>query len=423
VPCGLFAAVVEALQVSPYAGKVHVVAGEADPVCAALALAVGGLIFTTDSDLLAFDIGSSGVVLLRDLRCSGAEGATVLHADVYHTGRIARRLGLQSLTPLGFAVYSDRFRSLDKLVAHAKLVCEQASKAYDDFETEYSARGINAAKPGVHCYLRLDRELSEWLHALRSDEPLEMYLHILADDPLRRNTWSLSMPLRQLTYSLLRPSKDGDPAVTVEHQRKHLGIAPIDVVHLNDAELAFALGQARQMVRRAASVASETRWRAAAGFWIVEQRRDMGALPTREAIGAVLACSLRVRGSWALMALDAEVQALLLSWRMLVQCLQLIEDGEVQVSDEVHQDCKTLLRDTTVLGGLSVVQMFDSDDCIDWRVVVGGIYNSLGIAEETVEPPKPKKKKRKGTHKRTSSNGQRAEQLANNRYSILALEE
>ncbi len=104
IPAFAVPAVIEALRQSDaYGEATRLVPGEADPHCARLVrlmLPPGGLVLTSDSDLLAADLGPAGaVVFLRDVTLAagdgvGGESGQHLVAMEYCPARIASRLGL-----------------------------------------------------------------------------------------------------------------------------------------------------------------------------------------------------------------------------------------------------------------------------------------------------------------------------------------
>lgn len=108
----LASALREALMKSKYALVTKMVPGEADPYCARRARRKGGIVFTSDSDMLIYDLGNDGyIVYLTDLDLHAVPGSENLwgahmciHANEFRPREIAARLKLPNLTALAYVM-------------------------------------------------------------------------------------------------------------------------------------------------------------------------------------------------------------------------------------------------------------------------------------------------------------------------------
>lgn len=140
----LVPAVLDALRNSAYADVVEVVPWEADAFCAAAARRVGGVVLTSDSDLLVHNLGMEGAVVFFDsLELGGGDGVGEhcwLSAAVARPVEVADSLGLESLRPLAFVLKEDSSAGFLEAVRRAKgmRVEGESSELYRAFREEYS---------------------------------------------------------------------------------------------------------------------------------------------------------------------------------------------------------------------------------------------------------------------------------------------
>ncbi len=250
-----------------HSALIQIVPGEADTYCAAHAKRTGAAILTSDSDLLAYDLGSQGsVILLNSLELSALSseaedreegmGKQMLCGTRYHALSITSKLALScSLQRLCF------HRSLDpaigiselKLRCHGPLDAELGSSTEEEWrrfmqryctdglthldddggegdreaQSEKARRGGNI--PQLH-FQGLDPRIAELVtqfqgpsthpahpgRKIRESEAevedevedehrvLHMYLPFLVEDPSRDSAWSHGRSIRHLAYALLQ---------------------------------------------------------------------------------------------------------------------------------------------------------------------------------------------------------------------------
>jgi hypothetical protein len=226
----LVPAILEALQQSQrYKPIVRVIPGEADIYCASLVRGTGGIVITSDSDLLVHDLGASGkVVFFRDMEMKKDDR---LWAPIFHPVHIAGRLdlpGQRGLQALAFEMILDNNSSLTMLAAQAKV--EKSAKLcpdrFDDFKKEYINLPVQlpsaAPVPVTHLYTvqrvlwGLDPRISEFviqfpfLARVVAQPPCtaihsspHIFLPFLHDSPVRTTSWEASRGVRQVAYGIL----------------------------------------------------------------------------------------------------------------------------------------------------------------------------------------------------------------------------
>jgi hypothetical protein len=217
-PPHLVASVIEALVASKFRDVVHIVDGEADVYCAALVLKQGGVILTSDSDLVLYDLGTAGSVVYFDaLQNQLGDSTTQLQAPGYHPATVAKSLRLCSLLPLGYQVKRDPVRPFNASVSAARDNSLLDSPEYESFAEQYNVRTPALTGP-THLHSRLscefanslsvlDPRISEFvvasLGARESESDINMYLPPLKDDPDRSAAWIVGSATRLLAYSIL----------------------------------------------------------------------------------------------------------------------------------------------------------------------------------------------------------------------------
>ncbi|KAM3466234.1 hypothetical protein MY5147_000769 [Beauveria neobassiana] len=210
-PSFLVPAVIEALLCSQkYKSIVEIVPGEADGYCAKAAAEVGGIVITSDSDLLVHDLGTGSVALLRDIY-RGDDG--VVRAAVYRPREILRTLGLSDPSDIYRFAY-ERSCSAHTTTATLVRACSEPAKdekGYEEFCAQYR-EGERAVIPKLNSgdSLALEGLDPRWSELLLQMSPSEttdtfrMFLPVLIDNSEKGTAWENSRYIRQLAYSLMR---------------------------------------------------------------------------------------------------------------------------------------------------------------------------------------------------------------------------
>lgn len=241
-PPFLVPAVIDALRDSAkFNSLVKLVPGEADGFCAKDVRENGGLVLTSDSDLLVHDLGEAGgVVFLADID-AGTDTQTLV-APQYRPAEICRRLSLRpetGLQYLAFEISRDPHLTLEQAVERAKRseAVSVSRGEYSEFIEQYLSPEV-APRFGAGEMPALDPRVSEIvLRSFRTsgdatpvlkqhptprpsgEAELEMYLPFLLDCPSRTSAWEASKPLRQLAYAVLQPIR-GSSIPSVSEMRR-----------------------------------------------------------------------------------------------------------------------------------------------------------------------------------------------------------
>ncbi|KAK0111502.1 hypothetical protein ONS95_001857 [Cadophora gregata] len=242
-------AILEALiSSSKYANITEVVPGEADLYCARYLKQDGGIVFTSDSDLLVHDLGLNGAVtFFSDIELTAGDSPGILRTQTFHPAAISERLTLpksHGLHSLAFEIFMDAQGTFPKLLTQAQSLKAITShrQMFDDFLKEYaplraeSEMSIEYAQ-ALRVLRRLDPRTSEYVlqfpslahiagQPLVSGKPASLSPHVflpfLIDCPVRTNAWEASTATRQLAYGLVNiivPTREQASSV-FEHRRQ-----------------------------------------------------------------------------------------------------------------------------------------------------------------------------------------------------------
>ncbi|KAH6715981.1 XPG domain containing-domain-containing protein [Leptodontidium sp. MPI-SDFR-AT-0119] len=241
-------AILEALKASSiYADITEVVPGEADLYCARYLEKHGGVVFTSDSDLLVHDLGHDGAVsFFHDIESSENDASGILRAQIFQPAVISDRLALPNshgLHSLAFEISMDNHGTFPKLLTRAQSLkaVKENLQMFEDFLKEYAPLPIQSDLPTDVETLRVLRRLhprtSEYvLHfpslARIASQPLvsgksaslspHIFLPFLLDCPVRTNAWEVSTATRQLAYGLVNVMVPATEQVSsvFEHRRQ-----------------------------------------------------------------------------------------------------------------------------------------------------------------------------------------------------------
>ncbi|KAM7216009.1 XPG domain containing domain containing protein [Rhypophila decipiens] len=211
-PPFLVPAVLEALRSSEkYGPLTRLKPGEADVFCAQHVSRQGGIILTSDSDLLVHDLGRDGsVIFFADLEIELESKS--LTALLYRPLSISKSLKLNAgdgFSRLAHVLSMDHHITLEQAVERTR---GEADTPYSAFTDQYtSAEVISHAEVGDD--ILLDPRISELvLQCLEKENcganearerDIAMHLPFLTDSPLRTSAWEASRPTRELAYGIL----------------------------------------------------------------------------------------------------------------------------------------------------------------------------------------------------------------------------
>lgn len=425
-PCFLVASMLECLRKNEhYAQLTHMVPGEADSYCAGYAHELGSaketksvIVVTSDSDLLAYDLGTKGrVMLFRDMDVNEAEGdasRTLLNLRLYATNDIAQRHGLNTLLPLAFSVHVDRFRSFGTHLVEAKKEENRPSQSYRDFCKEYESRQLILEPIGDTRLFRvlqeLDTKTSELVHQFlqhkglaHRQDALKVYLPAGHEDAHRASMWVQGREIRQITYTLLISSQPARVSTVVEHYRKGNRIGETEVDVMKHDDLIHAIKRTSKSLEASFKLlttsASAPSWRELGLLWLSESLVSGDkSVPSRQTLMDIYRGG--IFRSWATLHLYAQYQAILDSWRMLKQCIRLHVALENESKGQLLADIKHLLQCLEQIPGSRVSEMFDplvsrKLDHDRVKSIIDHIYDELAVTEDAAETKKSRKRKSK----------------------------
>ena len=351
-PPFMVAGVIEALRTSGSQWKCHVkmVPGEADIHCALAAQTStrAVAVLTNDSDLAVHDLGEMGrLALLQSLERKSHKSVpagSLLTALCLNPRQIAANLEIPSLLALGFE------RTLDSSASFAVIrgrtrsasALQQRQDQYKNFAEEFvpSPRHVTPAEVNLE---GVDPRTAELLVDMYNSP--NIYLTPVVEDPERDSSWTYGFKIRQLSYSLLfttdsRQGKPEPPAASVvtEHARKGQRIVPTQVTVLNQSDITAAAEELESLLAvylppadQSCPVVEATTllaWQAFAIHLVHKEKVKLNkATPTLTQVvrlfgyAHLTAPPLKTpaRVSWDDIHLQANIQAVLYSLRMLYQ--------------------------------------------------------------------------------------------------------
>jgi hypothetical protein len=426
-PPFLVPAVVEALCASEtYAPITKLVPGEADIFCAQHVCSSGGMIITSDSDLLAHDLGHDGsVTFFPGVTIRNHAGVYATNVPEYSALRICERLFIpqeRGLSSVAFQVSLDPQVSLQRAIQLAKEQAnsETTASEHTRFIGQYLSPEImeNVSLEPMSGHV-LDPRVSELvLKLLLSNGPaltgvtengtsqdnvdVPMYLPFLADSPARTSAWEISTPLRGLAYGIGRLLTTRSISSVVEYRRlqtlpggTRIELPPESGIDELCTELVDSMAKIRACVaepelrRTILTIHHDILWSRAQG---------KGSILSLDMLQAEANGTLDV-GSWDFVHLHAQVQGTYYSLRMIQQVYDFVSRDHL-LPDSISQ----LRRD---VGRLSLITDFPSIS--DFAVLFGKIragvelpalVESLRLGEDvaakvqSILHPKDKKRKR-----------------------------
>ncbi len=364
----LVPAVLDALSTSPYASVTSVVLGEADLFCARAVKEHGGIILTSDSDLLLYDLGPLGaVVFLNQFKLQGAHGSSsecgTLKASLTRPSKIASRLGFDDLKYIAFVIAQDSCLSWVEARKRAEQLTRDITEGdaldqkpalehfFNAYDTKFSnlefCQGADTtfATNGLQESF-LDPRISEFIS--RCPFSASMYLPFLIDDPSRTSAWDVSRQLRFFTYSCLALGNIGLPEIVFEHVRRGSRLVEDKADILSHMEtIAFAqnlvdkLGKFKDLLRDSSR---QYLWRLYAIHGVYSWYLEKGKTPpSKETMATAFSGIATGQLSWIEVHISAQIQAILYSLRMLNQALNYLNaklKGDIMNSKIFQKPCK-----------------------------------------------------------------------------------
>ncbi|KAL1301783.1 hypothetical protein AAFC00_005979 [Neodothiora populina] len=446
----LVPAVMEAIASSHFKDVTRTIPGEADAYCAEAARESGGIIFTSDSDLLVHDLGQDGkVILFRDVEIIHLPSkGPCLKAQQYQPSVIAQAFDLPNLVAMAFFM-SEGHCSLREAIKSAKEK-NPVSAEFTEFKEQYASLPVlstlaaeyltRSDREAFRLLSQLDPRVSELMHQIsmkdESSSPpqpksLNMYLPFLLDDPTRTSAWRAGAEIRIAAYSLLR-LLDVNISSINEYERKGTRISDTVATLLLPNELSTAMQthitNALQPQSSAALITPKS-WRALSAKVICSSNVSNGKPPpsltdlTRLILGDGNTTE-ETPLTWSYIHASAQLDAVLYSFRMFLQIARLVVafvKDETMKSDAVRaestpssssfrmQDLESAIELLSSLPRLAELASDDNDvavqDTREVRDSAAQMLRSLGVHEENYGDEgdgrggkKKKKRKKKAEH-------------------------
>lgn len=416
-----------------YRNITHVVPGEADPYCAADVKQNGGMLFTSDSDLLLYDLGPTGnVVFLNDVQfdLGTTEPGSPISALTWKPHELCRRLSLEpsqlSMLQFGFEMKVNPWRNPKGIPKQSKWASFKQDNAQDfaAFVAEYdNPAGLTAIALSSTSHLdpRVSEFVLEWakdatpVGGSESPKDLTVWLPLLVDRWDQASAWDMSTAIRQLAYSYCRRGDSSNS--TVKEYRRTLSVqsAGQAVELLDENEI---LGATRALLdhvdhfTNGSTVLKRLQWITTCLSLEIGHAEQEGK-PSNALDLWRKAANSEGRldsGSWDTIHLAAQILSTLYSFRMLQQVLSISQGGNLSraaSSDLMERLRKCLSSLPTIAEFPAVAEMKDIFGELHQEGQLDILSEAVGVPsitftakEKTLPRLKNKEQKAKGPEKK-----------------------
>ncbi|KAF2660431.1 hypothetical protein K491DRAFT_711647 [Lophiostoma macrostomum CBS 122681] len=408
-------AVKEALRETDFASVTRLVPGEADDWCASYAKdRPRSIIFTGDTDLILYEYPPEVLVaFFKDLDILPKP-----EIKVHSPFRIGQQLKLSSVVHLAFAVYLDRWKPFMENVREARKINIKSAE-YHRFSGRYLSKVQSPPYLSKQSFVAatldmLDVRTSEFVHQVLSisataglDSPLclTVFLPVLFEDPLQASAWNSGQNIRILAYSVFTL----DRLVIQEHKRKAQNVTAQAYTTLTHEELILRASNLAVVLEAARSTAITT----PVQYWITV------ALKLHVLASQPPHVSLATRGAngdfdntWAYVHLNACIQAILYSLRVLKQCISVrlamdrdkLTSSSIEILTRLHESLHTFPAIAEIFTIPGQPKRICPNDVTSLEAVKS-VYVSTGIDDrELFEEPKSKRQRKRDKRKRKADN-------------------
>ncbi|OAA46280.1 hypothetical protein NOR_03033 [Metarhizium rileyi] len=364
-PCFLVPAVLSCLRESKrYRTITEVVPGEADHFCAADVSKHGGILITSDSDLLVHDLGEARITFLRDLHIESRRGFKCLSfapKQIFNKMKLAYP---EKAIQLAYERIMAPQATLSQLVNRCSRPAPPTAE-YIDFSKNYtqSEEAVRLQRIALELpyFNALDPRVSETVleicsrrSGLSMDVPIKMFLPPLLECPGLRSAWDQSTPIRRLAYSIASYTlPQTDACLNVREFRR------VDTSSYGGRQIKlFSPNQARKYIDDILSCAKcleDDTQCDGDKFWtfLAIALDTMESIQSgREQIPEVIegwfggrSIELGDKVAWSIVHISAQIQAMLYSLRVLQQILRsTVSHGIDEVVPEAAQICLLLTK-------------------------------------------------------------------------------
>lgn len=360
-PPFLVSAVLDALAQSRYASVTKVVPGEADFFCAQATKDLGGIVLTSDSDMLVHYLGDDGsVIFLHHLEIRSEPTRetqkcnSLLIGIVQRPAEIARRFRLPNLQRLAYEIKIDPTVGFLEALSRTRQPIEDPT-ALQDFLKDYTGATCDStldllADQPLHPTSFLDPRLSEFVLQFNHhrNEDIIIYLPFLMDDPSRSSAWNVSFSLRQLTYNIFASCTPNYPTSITEVSRKGFRMLPC-AFHLSSSSIQDSIDSLLSNLKATKAYFSDVppvlQYRI---FALLESLRWYRSsdrnLPSRSSLTSALTNDYPKSSlTWTEIHLEAQYHAVLYALRMLKQSTSHILAHKVGRDTDLMKITETLV--------------------------------------------------------------------------------
>lgn len=471
----LVPAVAEILRASgEYGHLVQVVPGEADTYCASDVRANGGIVLTTDSDLLLEDLGPSGSVAFfwevnedpaggdprnQELGSEGpgsetpnSEGALV--ASTYSARDLETRFNLQGyggMPRLAFEMVSRRVG-----VPTALDFCRRSDEtelatntAYTKFLEEHMVpqEYISAEHPVIALLSALDPRISELViqslnvgtagpveeepqngGALRGPDLISMFLPVMIEDHARKSAWTMSESVRMLAYAVAQKSGPHRRDIVIEYRTLQTESGGRQ---LSIPEFAAVDGWCEQLLQTINQLEAgvsdpELLWLAFAVYQDIEWSTPEGRTPLSTVVMSEAAeyDGQPGRYGWDVIHFAAQVQAALYSLRMLKQTLDVMAVLEESTFSKGRDELRRKLQGFPMIVEWPTAEtLFGLLLRLDKQPCLATIADMLGVPEASLRvSPEQASQENISKKRKRSSKEKPPRSVAVNPFAILSAE-
>lgn len=417
-----------------YSNITHVVPGEADPYCAADVKQNGGMLFTSDSDLLLYDLGPTGnVVFLKDVQLDlgATESGNSISALTWKPHDLCRRLSLEptqlSMLQFGFEMKLKSWRNpkgISKPSSWASFKQDDAQEfaafvAEYDSSADLTAIALNSTS---HLDPRVSEFVLDWtkydtpVGASESSKDLTVWLPLLVDRWDQASSWDLSTAIRQLAYSCCRRGDNSNS--TVKEYRRTLSVRSagqaVELLDENDI-----MGATRALLDHldhfinGSTVPKRLQWITTCLSVEIGHAEQEGK-PSNALDLWRKAASSEGRldpGSWDTIHLAAQILGTLYSFRMLQQVLSISQGGSssrAASSDLMERLSKCLSSLPTIAEFPAAAEMEDIFGQLHQEGQLESLSEAVGVPPinftkgDTLSRSKSKEQKAKRPEKKPS---------------------
>ena len=397
--------VIESLASSRYKDRTCVVPGEADIYCASYVQQHGGIVLSTDLDLIVHDLGIGGAFSffkgIRSSRCKRCKGACLFATKSLKPYQIAQQLGVSHVSRFAFELLRDPQVTLDDAIQRAQQPIQPKSDdKYERFRNTYPSFS-NSPLPTTWDLSAdlLDPRISEFIVQVESlsEKTIYYYLPVLLDDPIGSSAWVCGTDLRLFSYSVMLPRHTARnlQIEILEHQRCGEDVNAIRVELMDQTTCnAFAKrinSRIQSISRLQAGSMTAASWRVFGAVQVLlTYTEEQPNLPKGQILEQLL--NELYKGdlqSWAGMCVYARLQAVLYSLRQVKQILGRLRDLTAPIS-ELARELQSLPRLEVLIPGYDEIS--DSFDIGSIQQPVESAFGNLALTDSTLVTTKSKSK-------------------------------